>query len=884
MICSKKLFEVLSEKPNGSRLIFELQNIKDSAAPLLVKISETFPEYTIHDIRHSDTLLNILDWLIPDSLKYAMNEYELYFLIASVYLHDIGMVNFPELFDKSDFMAFAKKHRKRSLSKRELVADYIRENHHIRSEMFINKRWKDLKIENFSKAQIIGRICRGHRDNLHNRNLYDNRQMYSAYSKPINVSFLALLLQVADELDLTYERTPMLIYETIKPRNPISTAEWDKNLSVMGVGLDPSNPLRILVSAHCKNPDIHRALKRSEVKIQSKLDQLPEPLYQYSEFAKQLPQRIYFQIESEGYMVWDLKFSLQEKEIVALLMGEKIYNRKEDAIRELLQNSIDACRTRRALLKNQGKDFTPEIQVSMNPKRDRIVVSDNGTGMDPFIIENFFTRIGRSFYKSPEFIEQGLEFTPISEFGIGIISCFMIARKIVVETKAENCKPYTIEIESVDDYFIIHEGKREDVGTTVTLFLKDEIKNQKFDLYDVVRYYARHIEFPIKVSCNGQTRIVQDEWMDMKPEILREKGFTFTYDIALYTIDVNEKDLRGKIGIAFNKFNGSYLPLREWVFRIPEYGPQKRFTVLVSKNGIFVNDVPELLPEWFPNLILADLNLYGEILDLQIGRTKPIQKSKFYRLRDRIIEIILNGLYDLFKQERSKNFLLFMENCYDYFYYHLPRLHEHPDLVDRFIQEFAKVRCFTKSGIEYLGKEEMLKEKRPIIVIYEAPNTPVARYFINKCSGFIKGELYIIDKFAIDLLYFLNVEPTKVENWLSRFKFDLIRDEGKIFPKTWKIAKFLNYHSVKMIETFGTSKIFVNADHPFIDKLLHATSKNMLNEERRKAILLFFRDIKRARCRDILNDQKRILNWLKELGIIDDINLYLLGEKDLATI
>jgi hypothetical protein len=71
----------------------------------------------------------------------------------------------------------------------------------------------------------------------------------------------------------------------------------------------------------------------------------------------------------------------------------------------------------------------------------RLSVIDKGAGMDRYIIENFFLKVGRSYYKSSEFLrtpsllrQKGLDFAPVAEFGIGIMAVFMLGDRIEVET------------------------------------------------------------------------------------------------------------------------------------------------------------------------------------------------------------------------------------------------------------------------------------------------------------------------------------------------------------------------------------------------------------------------------------------------------------------
>jgi hypothetical protein len=61
--------------------------------------------------------------------------------------------------------------------------------------------------------------------------------------------------------------------------------------------------------------------------------------------------------------------------------------------------------------------------------------------MDQWIIENYFLKVGDSYYRSVDFLRTNAElwqknagFSPTSEFGIGFLSCFMLASKIEVQT------------------------------------------------------------------------------------------------------------------------------------------------------------------------------------------------------------------------------------------------------------------------------------------------------------------------------------------------------------------------------------------------------------------------------------------------------------------
>ena len=69
---------------------------------------------------------------------------------------------------------------------------------------------------------------------------------------------------------------------------------------------------------------------------------------------------------------------------------------------------------------------------------------DNGIGMDTDQIQRFLTKAGRSYYRSPEFERERLgfraanvDFDPCARFGIGFMSRFMLADKIILHTRKD---------------------------------------------------------------------------------------------------------------------------------------------------------------------------------------------------------------------------------------------------------------------------------------------------------------------------------------------------------------------------------------------------------------------------------------------------------------
>jgi len=144
------------------------------------------PHYTDHGETHCEAVEINLNELIPDDVKETMNEYEVFLLLSSVLLHDIGLMCANATGEK--------------------IGD-IRSKHHERSREFISKNLADLL--NFHERLIIGEISYSHRDFILLEKIDDIKII--RHSKlgdiKIRVGFLSSLLRFADACDMCHTRT-----------------------------------------------------------------------------------------------------------------------------------------------------------------------------------------------------------------------------------------------------------------------------------------------------------------------------------------------------------------------------------------------------------------------------------------------------------------------------------------------------------------------------------------------------------------------------------------------------------------------------------------------------------------------------------------------------
>ena len=306
------------------------------------------------------------------------------------------------------------------------------------------------------------------------------------------------LLRLADILDYDEERAPYVLFQYMGLNHPrtaektTSRDEFQKNMAGC-FHLNDSHK-KIHYSAKCTDPNIHEGLKNYLKWVEDELRQSSAILSERSKRWKdlQLPYAIIDDIAKEGYEAIDFKLTIDQERIIELLVGKNIYSDPGVFVRELLQNSIDAVLDRNRLDIRFKLD---DGKIDIYTWRDEdgtswFRIEDNGTGMDRRILQNYFLKVGCSYYTSKEYkmsekrtdIKPG--FKPTSRFGIGILSCFLSnpeQNQVEVETKRfsedrknlnETLRLFIPNLHS--SYYLINKG------TKKMHFPKDESKLDRF--------------------------------------------------------------------------------------------------------------------------------------------------------------------------------------------------------------------------------------------------------------------------------------------------------------------------------------------------------------------------------------------------------------------
>lgn len=491
-------------------------------------------EYTLHDDMHLFRVLYLMERLLTKAVIDNLSVPERMLLILSAFFHDIGMApdekevvtwqkvwddvpiivddveqksfdNFKRFYDaRPEQQEIIEKliaegnHSKAALLKSYLITDFIRQTHAERAREIIAQHWNGkIFYRNSDLTVELANICQSHNEDALKLLKYDKNYPCGINSYAC-LPLLAVILRLADILDFDAKRTPLVLYSHLYVRHPVSVQEWEKHRAIENWEISPDI---IQFSAKCKHPAIEASIHEFCNLIDHELSICNNIISALNEFnqskARNIHVKIPFQVSREKirtekdiltnqplYTFRDTKFSLSKRQVIDLLMGTKLYGNPEIALRELLQNSIDACLLRQAQEVKWGHTkYEPEITVKYYTENNEEIleVIDNGTGMDEYIVDNYYSKVGSSFYKSTDFYnlksESNADFTPTSRFGIGILSCFMVADTLIVDTKRilapqDSSRALNITVEGQESIFWIKPGTRNSAGTTTKLILR----------------------------------------------------------------------------------------------------------------------------------------------------------------------------------------------------------------------------------------------------------------------------------------------------------------------------------------------------------------------------------------------------------------------------
>ncbi|UZR30291.1 molecular chaperone HtpG [Methylococcus mesophilus] len=204
-----------------------------------------------------------------------------------------------------------------------------------------------------------------------------------------------------------------------------------------------------------------------------------------------------------------LGFEAEVKQLLQLMI-HSLYGNKEIFLRELISNASDAAdKLRFSALGNEALyegDSRLRVRIEFDKAARTVSISDNGIGMTREEVQHNIGTIARSgtrqFFESLTG-DESKDSQLIGQFGVGFYSAFIVADKVVLETrKAGAPAEEGVRWESAGEgNYSLESAARTEHGTRVTLHLR-EGEDEFLDgwkLRSIVRKFSDHISLPIEM-------------------------------------------------------------------------------------------------------------------------------------------------------------------------------------------------------------------------------------------------------------------------------------------------------------------------------------------------------------------------------------------------
>ena len=385
------------------------------------------------------------------------------------------------------------------------------------------------------------------------------------------------------------------------------------------------------------------------------------------------------------------EFKAESKRLLDLMVNS-IYTNKEIFLRELISNASDAIDKRYFKASQEGQTGLSRSDYPIRVDRDEdartLTITDCGIGMTDSEMENnlgIIAQSGSFDFKTENAKEDGTDALDIiGQFGVGFYSAFMVAKKIRVVSKAEGSdQAYVWESEGADGY-TIEPAERDDVGTTITLYLRDDTDDDQYSDYlkewklrDLIKKYSDYIRYPIIMNVTKQEPLSKEEkeaaeadedgkkpefktvhedetinsmvpiWKRSKSDVTTEEYNAFYKDKFVDWEDpqkIISTNVEGLLSYNALLFIPSRVPYN---FYSKDY---KRGLQLYSSGVLIMDKCEDLLPDYFGFVRgLVD----SQDISLNISREMLQQDRQLKAIASRLEKKIISELKDMMAKDRE---------------------------------------------------------------------------------------------------------------------------------------------------------------------------------------------------------------------------------------
>jgi predicted phosphodiesterase len=508
-------------------------------------------------------------------------------------------------------------------------------------------------------------------------------------------------------------------------------------------------------------------------------------------------------------------YSADVHRIVNLLIGKSLYPDPYAFVRELIQNSVDACDR----IRKKQTHLKPKIIININTQENYLEVIDEGDGMSKNIIKNHFSVIGKSI--SQEFNDSTGNFNLISQFGIGFMSTFIVAEKVTVNTKNIEDDQIVFEINDVFKVFNYLKPSQENLkitsGTSICVHLKKGYNLQQ--ALEHIKNYCRHIE-NLEINYDSAAIPLAESW---------------NLENANYTFELVSEKYKATLGIS-----------------------EESRPLIATNSGFLITYNPKpLIPFKFPSIIGGEVNFNPKGIDFDMSRTNIMKSDKSDAFR-REISVSLRKLFrDALESGKPE----LMSIVVNYLHFYLVYYNAHNVMIqDSYIDFYSKKElialCNTYTIINYQGWPQSLAN---IITILRSKNldkiyytntqtindyqTIVIQYLQNQgyliinnkgynvqfqegpaAVGFVNVVVQIANEFGISVIDINKVQEEVLKDMRmdkSQFNKKLQVHIEQIETKHAVVIEIGKFSRLPKPSVKNGNQIFLNFDHETFQSLLN---------------------------------------------------------------
>ncbi len=435
----------------------------------------------------------------------------------------------------------------------ELTTYYVRDRHNEWSGDFLREHFHDNLAHLPDTVAVLIRLCKSHHQGFEDLAKPEFDPLLSTHPQPqlIHLRYLACLLRLADILENDPERTPDVIFRhrSIQDR-PASLTHWlkDHHFTI------EEQENQLVIHARPPTARLHHAIDQLADWIDHELrgiaafgEKLPEtklvghePIHRKWHLAPALIRDI--QPQPDTYRYIDGAFRPNTQRLLQLLSNEQLYGKPIVAVRELLQNAFDAVRekiARRRLDPKRSdkanrkweKQLGDEEHVTLTLRRVAelidgkeqvhylLICDDTGVGLTDKLITGQLLVSGQSRRHDILELERrcqeaGFPLGRTGQFGIGVLSYFMLAREVhLTTTRFQGCgdsegQSWHFTTHGLSDFGELHPAKTTPFptgGTRIEWVLRSDRIGDEQKFAEDLREYLRATL--IRIPCQFEFRV-----------------------------------------------------------------------------------------------------------------------------------------------------------------------------------------------------------------------------------------------------------------------------------------------------------------------------------------------------------------------------------------